>query len=62
MAKNAQDAVLKYESDVASGELEELCLFVPKDIVSKFWQVAKRLRMTPQALLDEMVEIYKNTV
>ena len=62
MARNAQDAVLKYESDVASGRLEELRLFVPKDVANKFRQVAKKLRMTPQALLEEMVEIYKSTV
>jgi len=62
MERNAQDAVLKYESDVASGRLEELRLFVPKDVANKFRQVAKKLRMTPQALLEEMVEIYKSTV
>jgi hypothetical protein len=62
MARNAQDAVLKYESNVASGRLEELRLFVPKDVANKFRQVAKKLRMTPQALLEEMVEIYKSTV
>jgi len=60
--RNAQDAVLKYEIDVASGRLEELRLFVPKDVANKFRQVAKKLRMTPQALLEEMVEIYKSTV
>ena len=62
MERNAQDAVLKYEIDVASGRLEELRLFVPKDVANKFRQVAKMLRMTPQALLEEMVEIYKSTV
>ena len=62
MERNAQDAVLKYESDVASGRLEELRLFVPKDVANKFRQVAIKLRMTPQALLEEMVEIYKSTV
>ena len=62
MPRNAQNAVLKYESDVASGRLEELRLFVPKDVANKFRQVAKKLRMTPQALLEEMVEIYKSTV
>ena len=62
MARNAQDAVLKYEIDVASGRLEELRLFVPKDVANKFRQVAKKLRMTPQALLEEMVEIYKSRV
>ena len=62
MARNAQDAVLKYESNVASGRLEELRLFVPKDVANKFRQVAIKLRMTPQALLEEMVEIYKSTV
>ena len=62
MARNAQDAVLKYESNVASGRLEELRLFVPKDVANKFRQVAKKLSMTPQALLEEMVEIYKSTV
>jgi len=62
MARNAQDAVLKYESDVDSGRLEELRLFVPKDVANKFRQVAKKLKMTPQALLEEMVEIYKSTV
>ena len=62
MARNSQDAVLKYESDVDSGRLEELRLFVPKDVANKFRQVAKKLRMTPQALLEEMVEIYKSTV
>jgi hypothetical protein len=62
MERNAQDAVLKYEIDVASGRLEELRLFVPKDVANKFRQVAKKLRMTPQALLEEMVEIYKSTV
>ena len=61
MERNAQDAVLKYEIDVASGRLEELRLFVPKDVTNKFRQVAKKLRMTPQALLEEMVEIYKST-
>jgi len=58
--RNAEDAVLKYEIDVASGRLEELRLFVPKDVANKFRQVAKKLRMTPQALLEEMVEIYKS--
>jgi hypothetical protein len=62
MARSARDAVLKYEGDVASGRLEELRLFVPKDVANKFRQVAKKLRMTPQALLEEMVEIYKSTV
>lgn len=62
MERNAPDAVLKYEIDVASGRLEELRLFVPKDVANKFRQVAKKLRMTPQALLEEMVEIYKSTV
>ena len=62
MERNAQDAVLKYEIDVPSGRLEELRLFVPKDVANKFRQVAKKLRMTPQALLEEMVEIYKSTV
>ena len=62
MERNAHDAVLKYEIDVASGRLEELRLFVPKDVANKFRQVAKKLRMTPQALLEEMVEIYKSTV
>jgi len=62
MERNAQNAVLKYEIDVASGRLEELRLFVPKDVANKFRQVAKKLRMTPQALLEEMVEIYKSTV
>ena len=62
MERNAQDAVLKYEIDAASGRLEELRLFVPKDVANKFRQVAKKLRMTPQALLEEMVEIYKSTV
>ena len=62
MERNTQDAVLKYEIDVASGRLEELRLFVPKDVANKFRQVAKKLRMTPQALLEEMVEIYKSTV
>ena len=62
MERNARDAVLKYEIDVASGRLEELRLFVPKDVANKFRQVAKKLRMTPQALLEEMVEIYKSTV
>jgi hypothetical protein len=47
MERNAQDAVLKYEIDVASGRLEELRLFVPKDVANKFRQVAKKLRMTP---------------
>ena len=61
MARNARDAVLKYEIEVASGRLEELRLFVPKDVANKFRQVAKKLRMTPQALLEEMVEIYKST-
>ena len=60
MERNARDAVLKYEIDVASGRLEELRLFVPKDVANKFRQVAKKLRMTPQALLEEMVEIYKS--
>jgi hypothetical protein len=59
MTKNTQDAVLKYESDVASGRLEELRLFVPKDVANKFRQAAKKFRMTPQELLEEMVEIYK---
>jgi hypothetical protein len=62
MARSARDAVLKYEGDVASGRLEELRLFVPKDVANKFRQVAIKLRMTPQALLEEMVEIYKSTV
>ena len=62
MKNNAQDAVLKFESDVASGRLEELRLFVPKDVANKFRHVAKKLRMTPHALLEEMVEIYKSTV
>ena len=62
MERNTQDAVLKYEIDVASERLEELRLFVPKDVANKFRQVAKKLRMTPQALLEEMVEIYKSTV
>jgi len=62
MERNAQDAALKYKSDIASGRLEELRLFVPKDVANKFRQVAKKLRMTPQALLEEMVEIYKSTV
>lgn len=62
MERNARDAALKYEIDVASGRLEELRLFVPKDVANKFRQVAKKLSMTPQALLEEMVEIYKSTV
>ena len=62
MERNAQDAALKYKSDIASGRLEELRLFVPKDVANKFRQVAKKLSMTPQALLEEMVEIYKSTV
>jgi predicted PilT family ATPase len=60
--KNAQDAVPKYENDVASGKLEGLRLFVPKDVANKFRQVAKKSRMTPHELLEEMVEIYKRTV
>jgi len=48
MERNAQDAALKYKSDIASGRLEELRLFVPKDVANKFRQVAKKLRMTPQ--------------
>jgi len=62
MGRITQDAALKYDSNVASGRLEELRLFVPKDVANEFRQVAKKLKMAPQALLEEMVEIYKSTV
>ena len=58
MVKNAQDEVSKYESGVASGRLEELRLFVPKNVANRFRQVAKKSKMTTCALLEEMVEGY----
>ena len=62
MKKHAQNAVLGYENNVASGKLEELHLIIPKDVANKFRHVAKKLRMTPNALLEEMVEIYRSAI
>jgi hypothetical protein len=61
MARNSQNAVLKFDSS-SSKKSEELHLIVPKDVAKDFRQVAKKLRMTPTALFEEMVEIYKTTV
>jgi hypothetical protein len=62
MARNSQNVVLKFEGDDVSGKLDELQLVVPKDVAKDFRQVAKKLKMTPSTLFEEMVEIYKTTV
>ena len=62
MAGTAQNAVLNYDRGAVPGKLEELHLTVPKGVANDFRQVAKRLRMKPNALFEEMVEIYKTTV
>jgi len=62
MAENAQDAVLKHERDAHSGRLAVLHLFVPEEVANIFRQVAKKLIMSPQVLLEEMVELNKRTI
>jgi len=62
MASDSKNVVLKFTSDEVSGKLDELHLVIPKDVANDFRQVAKKLRMTPSGLFEEMVEIYKTTI
>ena len=58
MARKLKDEIAKYESEVKAGRLVEIRLFVPKDVADMFRRVAKKSKMTTQALLTEMVDIY----
>lgn len=60
MARKSKDDISHYEREVAAGKLVEIRLFIPKEVADTFRQVAKKSKMTTQALLTEMVDTYAN--
>ena len=48
----------KYKDELDSANQEKVQLFVPKDVASKFRQMAKASQMTTAALFTEMVEAH----